>query len=391
MSTVQLANKPLVDKTSSSLPDISLTKEDWFTIVLAVLVSRIVLYFIGLVGVDVFKTVDTSELTAWQTICRFDCVWFRRMIDYGYDLYPKWLSNKNAANWAFMPVTPFLGKLLMPIFGDGKITLVIVSNLAFLISVPVFIMALKQMGISEKGQKHAIWLMCFSPFTVYSMAGYAEPLFIALVSGVFLCAYREQWLWAAILGLIAAITRNLGVMLVFSLLIIAIQHYGFRNLFTFRLPALRAVTATWVVPFGFFGFMTFLYFQSGDALAFGHIQIAWGRVFTHPIDWIEYGFERGGSKLYLTLVGLSGFAMVGYLCVKKYFAEAIFMFINLYLPFSSSLNAMPRYLFGLYPAFFCMVLLLERYPKARTPVLCSFAAFAPIITIGFFSRAFFTL
>lgn len=371
--------------------DISLSKEEWLTILFAVIFSRALLYLVGFIGVDSFNTVDTSDLTAWQVICRFDCVWFRRMMDYGYDLYPKWLSGKNAANWAFMPVTPYLAKLLLPIIDGARLALIVVSNLSFALSVPVFVMVLKQMGISASGQKNAIWIMCFCPFTVYSMAGYAEPLFIALVAGVFLFSYREQWLYVALLGLVAAITRNLGVMLVFSILIIAVQHYGFRELIRFKMPAAKALTAIWVVPLGFFGFMTFLYFQTGDALAFGHIQIAWGRTFSHPFNWIEYGFERGGAKLYLTLMALLGFAMVGYLCVKRYFAEAIFMFINLYLPFSSGVNAMPRYIFGLYPAFFCLVLLLEKYPKARTPTLCAFSALSVIITIGFFSRVFFTV
>ncbi len=74
---------------------------------------------------------------------------------------------------------------------------------------------LKQLRFSKGTLYAAIWLLCFSPYTVYSTAGYTEPLFIAFVSGVFLFSYRQQWAWVAILGLLAAITRNLGVFLVF--------------------------------------------------------------------------------------------------------------------------------------------------------------------------------
>ncbi|KJF98250.1 membrane protein [Photobacterium leiognathi] len=380
-----------------SLPSIKISKQEWLMLIFAMVVSRTVIYCLGLWGVTEFASGHYAEQPLLQTICRFDCVWFYRIIQDGYDLVPQWLSQKNAANWAFMPLQPFLGWIFSKFFSfenpinNARLGLVIASNLAFLISLPMILMALKQLRFSKGTQYAAIWLLCFSPYTVYSTAGYTEPLFIAFVTGVFLFSYRQQWAWVAALGLLAAITRNLGVFLVFPVLIIAIQHYGVNSFLRLKTPAVKVIAAIWIIPFGFFTYMAYLYFHVGDALAFGHIQIAWGRQLTNPFHWIMFGFEKGGPKLYLAIVALLSFALNIYLVVRKYYAEALFMFICLVLPLSSNLNAMPRYAFGLYPTFLGLLLLIERYQFIKTPMLCVFSAASTFIAIGFYSHMMFTV
>lgn len=221
--------------------------------------------------------------------------------------------------------------------GDTNLALILVSNLTFVLSIVVFLKALKQLSIREEMQEVAIWLMCFSPYGVYALSGYSEPLYIALISGVFIACYRQNWWLVGLLGLVAAITRNLGVMLVFSVLIFGVQAYGASSFYRLKDNALSVIGAIWLIPLGFFTYMMYLHFHMGDALAFGHIQIAWGRVVSNPIEWLIYGVETGGAKLYLVIVALMGFALNGYLFAKKRYAEAVFMLINLLIPLSSGL------------------------------------------------------
>lgn len=116
-----------------------------------------------------------------------------------------------------------------------------------------------------------------------------------------------------------------------------------------------------------------------------------GRQLTNPIHWIIYGFNTGGPKLYLAIASLLAFALNLYLVFNKKYPEALFMFICLVLPLSSSLNAMPRYLFGLYPTFLGLAMIVERYPSVKTPLLCVFSAASCFISIGFFSHIMFTV
>jgi hypothetical protein len=72
-------------------------------------------------------------------------------------------------------------------------------------------------------------------------------MFMALMLGMFLFAYREQWLMVAFLGIFISATRNLGVMMVFPVLILALQAYGWREFFRFTERAFR-----WCSPSGSF-------------------------------------------------------------------------------------------------------------------------------------------
>ncbi|WP_239670868.1 mannosyltransferase family protein [Vibrio variabilis] len=375
----------------NSLPSLMLSKQQWITLMVAVLLSRTVFYALGLIGTHAYNPETVANIDIWQQVCRFDCMWFQRIADDGYALLPSYMKGGNAANWAFMPVSPLLGKLMALLVGDTNLALVLVSNLTFVLSVVVFLKALKQLSFSEEMQDIAIWLLCFSPYAVYAMSGYSEPLYIALISGVFLACYRQNWWAVGVLGLVAAITRNLGVMLVFSVVIMGFQAYGASSFYRLKNNVLSVIGAVWLIPLGFFSYMAYLHFHMGDALAFGHIQIAWGREFSNPIEWLVYGVKTGGAKLYLVLVSLIGFALNTYLFVKKRYAEAAFMLINLLIPLSSGVNAMPRYIFGLYPTYLAIMLLLERYPKARMPTLLTGAAISTFVAIGFYSNVFFTV
>ncbi|MCV5180154.1 hypothetical protein OFC21_32565, partial [Escherichia coli] len=83
--------------------------------------------------------------------------------------------------------------------------------------------------------------LAFSPFSAYFVSGYTESTFMALMLGMFLFAYREQWLMVAVLGVGISATRNLGVMMVFPVLILALQAYGWREFFRFTERAFKVV------------------------------------------------------------------------------------------------------------------------------------------------------
>lgn len=119
---------------------------------------------------------------------------------------------------------------------------------------------------------------------------------MALMLGMFLFAYREQWLMVAFLGIFISATRNLGVMMVFPVLILALQAYGWREFFRFTERAFKVVFTLWLIPLGLFSYMVYLYHLTGDALAFKHIQVAWGRYMDSPLDWWLSGFELGGAR-----------------------------------------------------------------------------------------------
>lgn len=98
-----------------------------------------------------------------------------------------------------------------------------------------------------------------------------------------------------IFGAISSATRNTGVMLVFAIIPYVIVKYinqkgenkfSIKDLFFYVIKQPKLVFGTCLVPLGLFVFMLFLYFKTGDGLAFVHIQRAWGITDTNFLETI---------------------------------------------------------------------------------------------------------
>jgi len=351
-------------------PSLAISSRDWLMIIAAFLLSRVALYGMGYFGVQLYGTTDEN----------------------GYDLYPRWLSKGNAANWAFMPLYPMLSGALSNLLNvESLIGLMLVANIAFFASLPLMLLVLRQLKLGDETARFGVWLLAFSPFSAYFVSGYTESMFMALMLGMFLFAYREQWLMVAVLGVCISGTRNLGVMMVFPVLILALQAYGWREFFRFTERAFKVVFTLWLIPLGLFSYMVYLYHLTGDALAFKHIQVAWGRYMDSPLDWWLSGFELGGRKAYLSIMVIFGWCLNGYLFSQKRWAEATLMFICCTIPLMTGLNAMPRYMFGLYPTLLAIILLTHRWPAMRPAVLCISGMVASFIAVAFVNAKFFTV
>ncbi|QFI53803.1 hypothetical protein [Aeromonas simiae] len=370
-------------------PSLRLSRQDWWLVIAAFLLSRIALYGFGYAGVHLY---GNPQLGPFQAYCQFDCVWFMRIIENGYDLYPRWLSKGNAANWAFMPLYPMLsGGLSKLIGGDTLTALMLVANTAFFFALPAMLLVMRQIKMDEETARFGVWLLAFSPFSAYFVSGYGESMFMLFMLLMFLFAYRQQWLLVGLIGILISSTRNLGVMMVFPVLILALQAYGWREFFRFTENAFKVVLTLWLIPLGLFSYMFYLYHLTGDALAFKHIQVAWGRAMDSPLDWWISGFELGGRKMYLSIMVMFGWALNLWLFSQKRWAEATLMVICCTIPLMTGLNAMPRYMFGLYPTLLAIILFSRRWPALRPAILCLSGMVASFIAVAFVNAKFFTV
>ncbi|MCL1127454.1 hypothetical protein [Shewanella surugensis] len=374
----------MIDEVSTP-KGVRLSKADWKMIIFVFLLSRLFIYFIGLVASRIYGG-DNTVLAAF---CRFDCVWYQRIMQFGYDLAPQWLSDHNAANWAFMPVYPLLAKGVNIFFNSPILSLYLISNVSFFMALTLILMLSRQMGFAKKGY-FPLWLLAFSPYSVYFVSGYTESLFLALTLAVFLLSYRQQWLYVAVFGLLLAGTRNLGVMSVFPVLIIAVRHYGLRSFFKTN-KGLEVIAALWIIPFILFSYMLYLYFLVGDGFAFTHIQIAWTRHIDSPVHWLAKGLSDGGKGLYLVGMVTFGWLINLYLVYRRLWAEAVFVFICTFIPLLTGITAMPRYLFGLAPVYIAFIALSDKKPNLQTALLVLSSACLSFIVTGFVMSKFFTV
>ena len=231
---------------------LSISRHDWGMILLAFVVSRIVLYAVGYFGgmhynveTDFFDAINVAtavENDIPGLFCQFDCGWFQSIADVGYDTYPHGLTTGHAANWAFLPGYPMLGLWLGKLLGIGTLNaFYLIANLSFLAVLPLFFLCLRQLGQDLDTARYGVWLMAFSPFSIYFIAPYTEALFMALSLVLFLFAYRHRWLWVACAGMAMAAIRNQGVLVVFSVGILALQAYGWREMISLSGRSLRVL------------------------------------------------------------------------------------------------------------------------------------------------------
>lgn len=142
-------------------PSLAISSRDWLMIIAAFVLSRAALYGMGYFGVQLYGSPDIGPLQAY---CQFDCVWFQRIIENGYDLYPRWLSKGNAANWAFMPLYPMISGTISNLLNvESLIGLMLVANLAFFISLPLMLLVLRQLKLGDDTARFGVWLLAFSP------------------------------------------------------------------------------------------------------------------------------------------------------------------------------------------------------------------------------------
>ena len=214
-------------------------------IVAAFVLSRVALYGMGYFGVQLYGTADIGPLQAY---CQFDCVWFQRIIENGYDLYPRWLSKGNAANWAFMPLYPMLAGGLSSLLNiESLIGLMLVANVAFFISLPLMLLVLRQLklGMRPPASGSGCW-----PSPLLRLL--RLRLHRAHVHGADAGDVPVRLSRAVADG---RLPRHLhlgdpqsGVMMVFPVLILALQAYGWREFFRFTERAFKVVFTLWLIP-----------------------------------------------------------------------------------------------------------------------------------------------
>jgi hypothetical protein len=291
---------------------LEISKKDWWIIIAAFVISRVVLYSVGYLGAVHYNAVVqhiapftfTNFVTehVWDQFCQFDCAWFKNIAISGYDYYPHALTTGHAANWAFFPLFPIVGGWIAQFLGTEPLYgFYILSNLGSFTSLVFFYLCLRQLGHDQDNARYGIW----------------------------------------------------------------------------------------VIPLAMFGFMLYLYIHTGDAFAYKDIQLAWTRAIGNPFDYWWDGFGDGGRKFYMSAAVSVGWLMNIYLFAKKRWAEAVFMLLCTFIPLSTSNNAFPRYLFGLYPTMLVLLMLVKGRPNLRALLLALSAIMSCFGVIAWVNSLFF--
>ena len=159
------------------------------------------------------------SLTSW------DGMFYLGIVRDGYHAAP--VAN-TYSNVAFLPLYPGVVRLLaVPWPAYAGLVAVIVSNVAFLVGLGLFV-SLGQAVVGRRRARLAAVYMTIFPFAAVFSMSYTESLFFALVVGAFLAAERDRRLLAGILFGLACLCRLQGVVLVLPLAIVFLRRDGWR-------------------------------------------------------------------------------------------------------------------------------------------------------------------
>lgn len=201
-------------------------------------------------------------------------------------------GNPTHAVWP--PLYPGLVAFWGLIFSSPMVGALLVSNLAVIVGfVLLYWMVNEYLG--EKAAARSVWLLATFPTAFYLVAGYSESLFIALMLASLWAGHKGRWVWAGVAGMLAAMCRTQGLLLVLPL--------GWELLSSLRgIPPgkrlgylLTGGAALSLLPLSFVAYTLYIYHDMGGRWIWEILGSGWGQHWAWP--W------QGALSNFAALVG----------------------------------------------------------------------------------------
>ena len=342
------------------------------TVFLAV---RLGLLILGLVAVELFPPLKPVSVPGWRahplpdpgwqnaftSFERFDALWFLRIASSGY--------RTGDGSAAFFPLYPLAIRAVSWVMGGHPFEAsLLVSNVAIAGGLCV-VYALTASERSVATARRTILLVALFPTSFFFFAPYSESLFLLLAATTYWAARSRRWAAAGAAGALAAVTRNIGIVLAPALVVEA-----FHQRAEGRGSVLPGLGAAVVVGLGTLAYLAYWWAKVGDWLAPVDQQANWQRTFSWPwatlVDGTRDAFRYRGNAnggywlidwlIVVPVVGASVFALLRYRP-----SYSVYLLGGLLIPLSfvfadRPLMSMPRFVLPLFPAFWALAELTER-------------------------------
>ena len=175
-------------------------------------------YVLAAVASDTLLDRRTLELD--NGLLAWDGRWYERIAQHGY-------QEQFVEGVRFFPLYPLLGRIGSYLFaGSEAIALIVIANVCSL----GFTITLRRLVVHETDDERladrVVWVSAVFPAAFVSVWAYSETLMLWLVAAGLLAARQRRWSAVAVLGLLAGISRPIGMVL--SLAILPDVVYGWR-------------------------------------------------------------------------------------------------------------------------------------------------------------------
>ena len=332
-----------------------------------------------------------SNLARWETgaqyshlsdLCIWDCHWFVSVLQSGYATAP-WPESAGA-NWLFHPLLPLIAYPLSHwIRLSAEISLVMVSKLAYLLSIYSFLLMVQSELCDLGDYFRAGAVVAFNPYLIYGHAGYSEPLYFAFLCLAFHFGERKRWLLSGSMGALVSAARMVGFLFSLPYTLFAMRGAGREN---YDQALGSKIVGLLLCPLGTVAYMLYLYRHTGDALAQVHIHISW--VHSPPQNPLATLTVALLSKQWTRLWGLM---CVGALAAGLYLLRlrkpeyGIYLLAAVVISLAGGVSGLPRYIWWQPPLLYAIYCWLRRYPAWWIPYIVFTSGMAAFMVIGWFS------
>ena len=333
------------------------------------------------------------------TFAKWDATWFVHIAEHGYD-------SEQAA--AFFPLYPAVVAAVAVVTRSTLIAGVLVSLVAAGIAA-VLVWRVGRAVIGERAARDAVLYVALYPLAFVFTSVYSDALFLALAAGAFLAGLRRRAVLAGVLGALAVATRSMGLALLPPLLLLLWPRDRSRRELAQPLPLL-------LLPAALGAFALHLHDRLGNATAFVDAQESFWQRRTPTLGPLGGLWEaaksayHGAAQLLLHLPSagerfdrfdqLALWYVLHFLLLLAALALTWVAWRRLgpaYGLYSASvlvvalstistwfpLQSFPRFVLADFPLFLALAALTETRPRARTILLCAFAAIGAVAAVAF--------
>jgi len=316
-----------------------------------------------------------------RVLVQWDGFWYLDIARHGYSF-----SAQHQSPMGFFPLYPLLTKAVsyaVPFEPRLDFAAIILSNVCLVAACFLLYELIRVDYENPAVARLAIVFLLFSPVSFFFSGAYAESLFLMVTTGSLLAAVRGRWLVASLLGMAAAGTRHIGVLILLPLLIEWVRQHREGPVRLRALARPQGVSLA-LVPMGAVLFFTYSYLRFNDFLAYFKASKQWGRRFTSPVTtfqsaahyslfhrWLFFGLLVAAVVLLVAGVRLK--VRTSYLA----FGAAL---VAVYLS-SGTMEAMPRLLSIVFPLFVILALIAVRYRLAYEPLLATSVGVLGLCTV----------
>jgi Mannosyltransferase (PIG-V) len=272
--------RPLRPGSSRPAPTISRGRI-WVPVLAVWAASRVFFFLFGVLGHEAVRQsqvrgLHPEPLGALSYWAHWDGRWFAHIATNGYD---------TDAATAFFPLYPLVLRVGAEAGVGVALFGVAISTLATLAAL-YFVFAIGRAWYGERAAFAAIVTLAFFPTAFYLNAVYSDPLFLALTAGAVWALYvRRSLLLAGAFAALAALTRNIG-----GLLVLPLAYEWLRNRREFGWSGLVGVAGPVA---GVLAYALFLWGRSGDPLLFSAAyEQNWHRSLGNPLITLRDGFAH---------------------------------------------------------------------------------------------------